>query len=80
MLQKTIQLGRQLTKKEMKIVKGGDSCTYSYQDGSGTWHTETGGCSTYWNGSTSVGFCYTQSHQSPTPLTSNRGLSRCPAY
>lgn len=78
-------LGKTLGKDKQKSITGGQSCTYTWQDSQGVWHTEHGTCSAYYTGSglgvlsgtDFVGYCHTASHTQPTSLTSNGGVSRC---
>ncbi len=74
-----------MSKEDMKSVLGGtapQSCSMTYQDSGGVWHTETGTCNT--ESFVSVGyhvvtdhFCQTASFQHPVALSSNGGTSRC---
>lgn len=96
-MKKFESLGRSLSKNDQKQIRGGvaQSCTMTYQDSSGGWHTETGSCYTsitsYASGYDALGpiytvvstpFCHTASFSGPVPLSSNDGVSRCgaPSY
>ena len=77
---------KDLTRSQLKNIKGGvaQSCSVTYQDSKGAWHTENGTCSaalSLWPGGTwvSTPFCSTASFTSPTQLSSNGGTSRCGA-
>jgi len=77
-----------LSKDSQKKIKGGQSCSYRWQDSNGGWHTEHGHCMHVtvvekFGGidphfySHEVSFCDTAHHHAPTHLTSNGGKSRC---
>ncbi|MBS1917692.1 MAG: hypothetical protein JST87_15585 [Bacteroidetes bacterium] len=80
-----------LTREQLRNVlggddgSGGDSCSMTYQDPSGQWHTEQGTCSvaTYNVGYGDSGYtqfvpyCSTSSFPNPTQLSSNGGVSKC---
>jgi len=78
-----------LSKIEMKSIKGGDAdgeaCSNTYQTSNGEWVTEYGKCATYTHVQNTFfstsgyhqPFCQTTSFQTPVPLTSNGGVSKC---
>lgn len=79
-------LGTALSREDLRKLTGalapGDSCSFTWQDSGGAWHTETGTCKIAVSGSaggssTYTPYCNTASHTEPTPLSSNGGTSRC---
>ncbi len=101
-MKKFDSLGRSLSKDDQKKVMGGlpdggggggvspdggASCSMTYQDSSGGWHTEYGSCAVYgltsaqsFGGGSGIGYCGTQHFTGPVALSSNGGHSRCPDY
>lgn len=82
MKQRFENLGLVLSRDAQKKVGGGESCTFTWQDSHGAWHTEHGTChtgrvDTPYGGPGTPSYCHTDSHQNPTPLSSNGGQSRC---
>ncbi len=74
----------------MKKITGGvveessTSCSMTYQDSSGAWHTEKGSCSEYtgpdgFGNTVHIPYCSTASFSEPVKLTSNGGVSKCGA-
>jgi hypothetical protein len=73
-----------LSKDAQKKIKGGQSCSYTWQDSNGGWHTEQGHCSVgttgiqgSWGQIHVAAYCHTAHHTSPSALSSNGGVSRC---
>ncbi len=84
-------LGRVLSKPEQKEIHGGNmaaptSCSMTWKDSGGVWHTEQGSCSekTGPNGfgnTIHIPYCSTASFTGPVELSSNGGVSKCgPSY
>lgn len=76
---------KKLERHEMKNLKGGlydegGGCSMTYQNSGGQWVTESGGCDVSCIGlweQVCTPFCHTSTFTSPTPVSSNGGVSRC---